>query len=198
MSDNVSLIFATALLLIILFGIDILYKKKVDEKLEVLGRSQHIINRLFYLFNFLLGKILEYFTFFIPFNSLRCLIHRFRGVRIGKNVYIGEQVIFDRVYPSLISIGNNTSIGDRCIIAAHSNATLPSKRDKWAFLEKVEKINIGNNVWIMPNVTIGPGVNIGDNVVINTGSIVTKDVGSGSIVNHQSSTITSLPKKFSN
>ncbi len=194
MPDNVSLIFFSAVLLIILFLLDIKYKEKVDEKLKVLDRSQHIINRYFYLFNFFFGKVLEYSTFFIPFNSIRCLIHKFRGVRIGKNVYIGEQVIFDRVYPSLISIGNNSSIGDRCIIAAH--ASFPPKRDKWAFLEKVEKITIGNNVWLMPNVTIGPGVTIGDNVVINTGSIITKDIGSGSIVTYPKSQIKKLPKSF--
>ena len=42
-------------------------------------------------------------------------------------------------------------------------------------------MTIGNNVWIGGSVTILPGVTIGDNVTIGAGSVVTKDIPSGTV-----------------
>ncbi|WP_289623339.1 acyltransferase [Gabonibacter chumensis] len=102
-------------------------------------------------------------------------MHRWRGVKIGKGVYIGHEVMFDRVFTDQISIGDNTSVGDRTIITAHAN--IPSDTIlKKLYPRKISKTMIGKGVWIMPNVTIIPGVVIGDESVIATGSVVTKDV----------------------
>ena len=102
-------------------------------------------------------------------------MHRWRGVKIGKGVYIGHEVMFDRVFTDQISIGDNTSVGDRTIITAHAN--IPSDTIlKKLYPRKISKTRIGKGVWIMPNVTIIPGVVIGDESVIATGSVVTKDV----------------------
>lgn len=40
---------------------------------------------------------------------------------------------------------------------------------------------MGNNVWIGAGVQVMPGVTIGDNVVIGGGSVVVKDIPSGSV-----------------
>ena len=96
-------------------------------------------------------------------------------MNIGKGVYIGHEVMFDRVFTDQIFIGDNTSIGDRSIITAHAN--IPSDtRLKKIYPRQVMQTRIGKGVWIMPNVTIAPGVTIGDEAVIATGSVVTKDV----------------------
>ena len=108
-------------------------------------------------------------------KSWRTVIHRWRGVNIGKGVYIGHEVMFDRVFTDQIFIGDNTSIGDRTIITAHAN--IPSDtRLKKIYPRQVMQTRIGNGVWIMPNVIIAPGVTIGDEAVIATGSVVTKDI----------------------
>ena len=102
-------------------------------------------------------------------------MHRWRGVKIGEGVYIGHEVIFDRVFTDQITIGDNSSIGDRAIITAHAN--IPSNTIlKKIYPRKVQPTTIGKGVWVMPNVTIIPGVTIGDESVIATGSVVTKDV----------------------
>ena len=43
----------------------------------------------------------------------------------------------------------------------------------------MEKIHIGDSVWIGGNSVINPGIKIGNNTVIGSGSVVTKDIPSG-------------------
>lgn len=45
-------------------------------------------------------------------------------------------------------------------------------------LEYARPVKIGNDVWIVGDVTVNPGVTIGDDVVIGSGSVVTKDIPS--------------------
>ena len=154
------------------------------------------MNRQWFLFNFIFGLFFEFFSYRLPSNKLRVFFTKLRGIKVGKNVYLGREIIFDRVFPSLIRIGSNSSIGDRCIISAHAHATIPKELDKWKIFEKVEKVIIGENVWIMPRVTIIPGVEIGNNVVISTGAIIDKNIESGSLVSYPKSQIKKLPKSF--
>ncbi|MFY7667791.1 MAG: acyltransferase [Crocinitomicaceae bacterium] len=128
-----------------------------------------------YSFRFLRNFALDKMAFFCPIKSWRTTLHRWKGIKIGKGVYIGHEVIFDRIFPDQIEIGDHTSIGDRSIITAHAN--IPSAtplRDLYP--RTIKKTIIGRGVWIMPNVTIIPGVVIGDESVIATGSVVNKDV----------------------
>ena len=133
------------------------------------------IGLLKYSIKFVWRFFLDKLAFFCFVKSWRTVIHRWRGVNIGKGVYIGHEVMFDRIFTDQIFIGDNTSIGDRTIITAHAN--IPSNTIlKKIYPRKVMQTRIGEGVWIMPNVTIAPGVTIGNEVVIATGSVVTKDV----------------------
>lgn len=176
--------------------IDILYSKKINSKLTHIKSRLSFFNRQMFLLNFLLGLVFEFFSYRLPSNKLRVFFTRLRGIKVGKNVYLGREIIFDRVFPSLIQIGDNSSIGDRCIISAHAHATVPRDLHNWKIFEKVERVVIGTNVWIMPRVTIIPGIEIGDNTVITTGSIIDKNIEPGSIVTFPKSQIKKLPKSF--
>lgn len=124
-----------------------------------------------FLWRFFLDKLI----FFTPVKPWRTAMHRWRGVRIGKGVYIGHEVIFDRVFPDLITIGDHSAIGDRAIITAHAN--IPSDTIlKKIYPRNIKPTTIGKGVWIMPGVTICPGVTVGDEAVVATGAVVTKDV----------------------
>lgn len=124
-----------------------------------------------FIWRFFLDKII----FFTPIKKWRTVMHRWRGINIGKGVYIGHEVIFDRVFPDHIYIGDHSAIGDRTIITAHAN--IPSDTPlKKIYPRTIKKTVIGRGVWIMPNVVITPGVTIGDEAVIATGAVVTKDV----------------------
>jgi acetyltransferase-like isoleucine patch superfamily enzyme len=145
-----------------------------NEVLEFYGLNSPI-GKAIYAVKFITRFYLDKIAFFCPVKSWRTSIHRWRGVNIGKGVYIGHEVMFDRVFTDQIFIGDHTSIGDRTIITAHAN--IPSNtRLKQIYPRTIYQTRIGKGVWIMPNVTIAPGVTIGDEAVIATGSVVTKDV----------------------
>jgi acetyltransferase-like isoleucine patch superfamily enzyme len=145
-----------------------------DEVLEFYGLKGNI-GKIKYGIKFVWRFFLDKVAFFCFVKSWRTTIHRWRGVNIGKGVYIGHEVLFDRIFIDQIYIGDNTSIGDRSIITAHAN--IPSEsRLKQIYPRKVMQTKIGKGVWVMPNVTIAPGVTIGDEAVIATGAIVTKDI----------------------
>lgn len=146
----------------------------VNDVLEYYGQKG-LLSRLNYYFIFIWRFALDKIIFFVFIKELRTILHRLRGVRIGKGVYIGHEVMFDRVYTDQIEIGDYTSVGDRCIINAHAN--IPSKTPLTSrYPRTVLPTKIGIGVWLMPNVTVAPGVTIGDFSVIATGSVVTKDI----------------------
>ncbi|RZL32464.1 MAG: acyltransferase [Pedobacter sp.] len=134
-----------------------------------------------YGFTFLIRFYLDKLAFICPVKSWRTHIHRWRGVNIGKGVYIGHEVIFDRVFTDQIYIGDHSAIGDRTIITAHANIPTETRLKK-LYPRTISKTVIGKGVWIMPNVTIIPGVTIGDEAVVATGSVVTKDVPARTLV----------------
>lgn len=114
------------------------------------------------------------------------------GVRIkagfdGK-ICIGRNVLVDDY--SFISAHDSITIGDETMIAASCyivdfNHAIPLGDKKMrgnmhSYTSK--KIIIGKHVWIGAHAVVLPGVQIGDFAVIGAGSIVTKNVPSGSIV----------------
>ena len=76
-----------------------------------------------YGIRFLKNWILERIAASFPIPSVRVKLHRMRGINIGKEVYIGYDVIFDRIHPEYITIEDYAEIGDRCIISAHQRGT---------------------------------------------------------------------------
>ena len=108
-----------------------------------------------------------------PIPSWRVKLYRMRGLNIGKNVYIGYDVIFDRIHPEFITIEDYAEIGDRCIISAHSRGTLPL-REKYP--RSVQPVKIGMGVWMAPGCIVIQGVEIGEMSVIGTGAVVNKSI----------------------
>ena len=151
-----------------------------DEVLEFYG-LKGFTGKIRYGVTFVWRFMLDKLAFFCFVKSWRTTIHRMRGVKIGKGVYIGHEVMFDRVFTDQISIGDNTSIGDRTIITAHANIPSDSKL-KIIYPRKVMPTKIGKGVWIMPGVIITPGITVGDESVIATGAVVVKDVPSRCLV----------------
>jgi len=133
---------------------------------------------------FLMGMswIVQSFAKIVPLSSMTVALQRLRGVKIGKEVYIGQGVIFDEVYPREISLGDNVSIGMRSMIFAHSNPTC-SKELKSRFYPRVVKpVVIKNGVWIAPGAIILAGVTLGENCVVSAGSVVASSVDPYTVV----------------
>ena len=103
---------------------------------------------------------------------------------IGKNVFIGLEVIFDSVY------SKNIHIGDRCIIT-NGVKILCHNRDLTGYNQStrvsdldyiVSDVIIKNDVTIGTGAIILPGVTIGEGSIISAGSVVNRDVESYTLV----------------
>ncbi len=143
------------------------------EAVEFSGRNKFVYGIIFFK-NWCLERMASSF----PIPSWRVRLHRMRGIKIGKNVYIGYDVIFDRIHPEQITIDDYVEIGDRCIISAHSRGTL-LLRDLYP--RSVQPVKIGKGAWIAPGCIILQGVEIGEKSVIGTGAVVTKSVPANSL-----------------
>ena len=92
-------------------------------------------------------------------------------VKVGKNTWIGPNVILDG--------RGKLEIGDHCSISAGVHIYTHDSLD-WAIKNykikryKVAKVTIGNNVYIGPNSIISKGVKIGDKSVIGALTYVNK------------------------
>lgn len=137
--------------------------------------NKSFVFKIYYMKNWILDRIASNF----PIPSVRVKLYKLMGINIGKEVYIGCEIKFDRIHPELITIKDYAAIGDRCIITAHTKASVPL-REKYP-ISKAEVI-IGKGVWIAPGCIIIQGVEIGDMSVIATGCVVINDVPPNSLV----------------
>ena len=73
----------------------------------------------FLMINRITQSLLRRLAYSVPGGyRLRPFLHRLRGVKIGKNVWISQYVYIDEIHPEAISIGDNTTIGIRTSIVA--------------------------------------------------------------------------------
>lgn len=116
-------------------------------------------NRIFAPFN----RVLQLVARIAPgAQSLRVQLHRWRGVKIGKGVWIGYDAIIETSYPHLVEIQDGAGIGIRSTIIAHF------RESRGVVIE--EDAVLGPGVIVMPNVRIGKGA------VVTAGSVVTQSV----------------------
>jgi len=133
------------------------------------------MNSCLFLIKKFINICLYRISFFCPLNSLRIKFHKWRGVNIGRDVYIGTQCSIDNAYPDYIYIEDNASIAAECSIIAHSN---PYSHFQNVTPARVDPVIIKRGAWIGIRSLILPGVTIGENAIISGGSVIDSDVPS--------------------
>ena len=118
-------------------------------------------------------------AWFSPHTKLRVFFHWLRGVKIGKSVEIGYYVHLDNQMPNLITIHDNVTITNNCVLTAHDHSKFYSGRGSHY---KVGKIVIEEYAFIGSSSIVLPGIKIGKNAIIGAGSVVTKDVNQNTLV----------------
>lgn len=109
------------------------------------------------------NRVLQHLARILPgARSLRVMLHRARGVRIGEDVWIGYDVILDTSRPFLITLEDNCTLSMRVTIVAHFRELTGVKIEKDAF--------VGPGAIILPNVVVGQGS------VVTAGSVVTRSI----------------------
>lgn len=97
-----------------------------------------------------------------------------RKFKHGSRFY--SNTLIDTLIPHFVQIGDNFISAPGSIITAHDAST-------FLFIKKyrIEKVIIGDNVFLGANSVILPGVTIGNNVIIGAGAVVAKDIPSNSV-----------------
>lgn len=129
-------------------------------------------------------------TGYIPFHHIRRFIYRIFGIKIGrgssihmfatfynplnikigKDTIIGEWAVLDGRAPLII--GNHVDIASNVMIYNAEHDVMSGNFTK----ARMEKVEIGDYVFIGPRAIILPGVTIGRGAVVAAGAVVTKDV----------------------
>jgi hypothetical protein len=98
--------------------------------------------------------------------GFRLRLHRWRGVKVGLNVFIGDEVYLENEYPERIEIQDGAQISIRAIVLAHTRGP------GWVVIER--------DAYIGPNAVVvtsaGKTLRIGEGSVVGAGVVVTKDV----------------------
>ncbi len=126
-------------------------------------------NPLVVTYNF----ILIYLAKYMPSLTIKRILYRMTGMKVGRDVSIGLGATFDIFFPELIEIGDNTIIGFNSTILAHE------------FLQnelRTGNVKIGKDVMIGANSTVLPGVRVGDSAKISAMSLVNRNVKRGDFV----------------
>lgn len=105
-------------------------------------------------------------------QTLRPLLHRMRGVKIGKNVFIGDEVYLENEYPECVEIQNGVQISIRSTILAHTRGSGRVILEEYSY--------IGPHVVLV--VSGGRELRIGKGAVISAGCVITKSVPAGAFV----------------
>jgi acetyltransferase-like isoleucine patch superfamily enzyme len=113
------------------------------------------------------NRVLHLLARFLPgATGVRPLLHRLRGVKVGKNVFIGDDVYLENEHPEAVEIQTGVQISVRAIILAHTRGS--------------GRIVIEKDAFIGPNTVIATSgdrtLRIGEGAVIGAGVVVTNDV----------------------
>ena len=95
-------------------------------------------------------------------TNLRVWLNRWRGVHIGRNVWIGYDAVIETSRPELVTIRDGAAVQIRATIIAHFH------EQEGVVIE--EDATVGAGAIVLPNVTIGQGA------LVTAGSVVTKSV----------------------
>lgn len=120
--------------------------------------------------NFLVIQTARY-TPWLPMKNW--LYKNLLNMEVGNKTAFALMVMVDLMFPERITVGNDSVIGYNTTLLTHEYLI-----DEY----RLGDIKIGDQVMIGANCTILPGVSIGDRATVAAGTVVTKDVESGSFV----------------
>jgi len=125
---------------------------------------------------FLRSWILHSLAYSSPLSNFSVKMQRARGVKIGKNCHMNPYVLIDLIYPKMIEIGNNVTLGSHSMIFAHINPSANLFLKQGDYPRKVSKVVIKSGAVINPGAIVIAGVTVGENSIISPRSVVTQDI----------------------
>jgi acetyltransferase-like isoleucine patch superfamily enzyme len=128
-------------------------------------------------------KIFKLIAKHLPGCGMRIRLLKMCGYSIGRDVYIGEDII---IIDDLSKNIHTLSIGDRASIAPRVTFVLHSQPNDSRIVPYVHSfqgsITIGPDAWIGAGAVILPDVSIGEGAVIGANSVVTRSIAPYTVV----------------
>ena len=125
------------------------------------------------LFSLFLNKCLCLLAKNMIIPSIRNLLYRLMGIKIGNNVFIGMNCYLDDRFPELIKIEDGVIISYGVLIFAHDGSYRKNP--------EVGSVIIKRNAQIGAGVIILCGVTIGENAIVGAGAVVTKEISDNAV-----------------
>ena len=150
---------------------------KINEKelLEYYGYSG-ITGKLKLRISYMRSWLHHTLAFHSTHSGFAVKMQRLRGVKIGENCHLNPYALIDLMYPELVTIENNVTLGSFSMLFAHNNPTANLFLKQGDYPRKTGKIHIKSGAVINPGAIITLGVTIGKNSIISSGSVVTQDI----------------------
>lgn len=130
-----------------------------------------------------LKKLLKWAARWLPGFRLRVGLLRACGHRIGRDVYVGEELL---VIEELSDFSEKLVVGDRVAIAPRVTLVTSSDANFSRLMERIQPIRgrivIEDDAWIGTGVIILPNVTIGRRAIVAAGAVVTRDVPDDAVV----------------
>lgn len=146
-----------------------------NELMEYFG-YKGTIGRIKLKMKFSKSWIFHVLAYSSPISNWIVKWQRKRGVRIGQNCHISPYVLLDLIYPDLIQIEDNVTIGSNSMIFAHINPTANEFLKKHGYPRTVKPVVIKKGAVISVGCIIIAGVTIGENAMVGAGSVVSNDI----------------------
>jgi acetyltransferase-like isoleucine patch superfamily enzyme len=109
-------------------------------------------------------------------DTIRPMLHRRRGVKIGRRTWVGFDTLIEPSYPHRVEIGDRVAIGIRVLILAHFAHLGRNRESASGELDDRVSVRIEDDAFIGPGAIIMPNVTVGHGAVITSGSVVTRSV----------------------
>ena len=115
-----------------------------------------------------------------PFRMYNIYRTGFRGLRIGSNCFISDDVLLDLA--DKIEMEDHVTLASRVTILTHTNVGYKDHPLQQFFPAFSKGVKLCYGCFIGANALIMPGVTVGECSLVAAGSVVTKDVPPWSVV----------------
>lgn len=108
-------------------------------------------------------------------RGIDLMVHRLRGVTIGRDCFVDPTAILETAYPERIRLGDDVRIAAKAVLMTHIKAP-DLLRESGAVPPVDAGITLESHSFIGVNACIMPGVTVGEGAVVASGAVVLKDV----------------------
>jgi acetyltransferase-like isoleucine patch superfamily enzyme len=108
-------------------------------------------------------------------RGIDLMVHRLRGVKIGRDCFVDPTAILETAYPERIRLGDDVRIAAKAVLMTHIKAP-DLLRESGAVPPVDAGITLESHSFVGVNACIMPGVTVGEGAVVASGAVVLKDV----------------------